>query len=63
MYTRYAVLNPERHFTAGRAEDSILFHKNLHYVQIFVKKNTKYHAATGETGFRVCHQVTTTRTA
>jgi hypothetical protein len=31
-------------------EDSILFHKNLHEVQIFVKQEKKYHAAAGESG-------------
>ncbi len=35
-------------FASGRAEDSILFHKNLHFVQIFVKKIKQYHAAAGD---------------
>jgi hypothetical protein len=46
--TRYAVTNPEGTFASGRAEDSVLFHKNLHKVQIFVKQLKKYHAAAGE---------------
>jgi len=40
--------------TAGRAEATILVHKNLHEVQIFVNKIKTYHAAAGESGF---HQV------
>jgi hypothetical protein len=35
-------------FTSGRAESTILFHKNLHRVQIFVEKIKKCHAAAGE---------------
>jgi len=43
-------MNPKGHVTSGRAEETIFFHKNLHKVQIFVKKRKKYHAAAGESG-------------
>jgi hypothetical protein len=50
-YTSYAVSFREENIVSGRAGDSILFHKNLHIVQIFVKKIQKYHAAAGESRF------------
>ncbi|MFP4440707.1 MAG: hypothetical protein ACLFVO_26020 [Chloroflexaceae bacterium] len=45
----------EKRETAN-AEDPILFHKNLHFVQIFMKKKKTYHAAAGKASFLVRHQ-------
>ena len=42
------VTNPEGHVASGRAEETILVHEILHYVQNFVNKKKKYHAAAGE---------------
>jgi len=50
MNTSYAVTNPEGNLASGRAEETIFFYKNLHFVQLFVKKE-KYHAAAGESDF------------
>jgi hypothetical protein len=33
---------------SGRAEDSMLFHKNLHKVQHFCEKEKTHHAAAGD---------------
>ena len=39
--TRYVVPPWGTGFASGRAEETIFFHKNLHIVQIFVKKDKK----------------------
>jgi hypothetical protein len=43
--TRYGVTDPTGDSASDRAEEIIFFHKN------FVKKDQKYHAAAGESGF------------
>jgi hypothetical protein len=40
-----------------------LFHKKIHIVNFFVKKNKKYHAAAGEADVRGWHQARTNPTA
>jgi len=40
-----------------------LFHKKIHNVNFFVKKNKTYHAAAGETSVWVWHADGTSRTA
>jgi len=38
-------------FASGRAEDSILFHKNVaHHATFLWKRKNEYHAAAGESG-------------
>jgi len=50
---RYAVAHPKGNFTSGRAEQTILFHKKIYNVNLFVKKKKQYYAAAGETGFHL----------
>jgi len=47
---------------AGRKRPD-LFHKKIHNVNFFVKKEKEYHAAAGESGFWVSQQTKTGFTA
>jgi hypothetical protein len=48
----YAISEPGGNFASGEVEDSIpYFTKNLHKMQVFMKKIKMYHAAAGEVGF------------
>jgi len=61
--TSHAVFDPEEHFTSGRAEDSIRFHKKIHNANFFVKTKKEYHAAAGKSGFHLVKRLVQTRTA
>jgi len=62
--TRYAVTDLAAHFASGRADQDILLHKHVGLcATCLCKRQIKYHAAAGASGFRFRHAAGTVRTA